>query len=372
MKERKANAKKNAACTVEEKISLLDSRAENLFEKGRFADAGKLYTQACELARQPNVRAYFLGQVGICHYNAGDDKQALQFLLKSARLFRPDQPEFMTDMYGYIHFHLGSLFEYHGKVSKALEARKICERYVDAQEKDTQWMLYAGISRNYELLGKHDEAIRYSQKAIQVLSDNDPGLAYLYESMGNNYLGLKQYHEAIKYFTKVMELDPEFERRDEVHLKVANSYQQLTNDQMALETYEKMLEIKQLTEKRENLGWLYLKIAQCQFRLERYEKSLLVTLEALRRRPRNQLEKAEVRSYLTNNYYELGRYRDAVAEGEKTIAIAKKFANDCQFYFRMALSYFKLGDKRSFNKYRNLCRKRPCDSSWIAYLDKLT
>ncbi len=372
MEAKDSKAKRNNATFPEERISQLDSDAEKLFEKGRYAEAGKLYRHAYDLARIANVRAYFAGQAGICHYNAGNDKEALRLLLKSSRLFEPDKPEFMPDMYGFVHFYLGSLFEYHGKIAKSLEARRICEKYVNSQEKDTQWMLYAGISRNFELMSKHDEAIKYSQKAIQVLSDNDPGLAYLYESMGNNYMGLKQYHEAIKYFSKVLELDPSFERQDDIHLKVASCYQQLTNDQMALETYEKMLELKNLTGKRESLIWLYAKIAQCQFRLERFEKSLLVTLEALRRRPRNNLEKAEIRSYLTNNYYELGRYKEAATEGEKTLKLARKFPGDNHFYFRIAMSYFKLGDKRNFSKYRSLYRKRYREDSWMAYLDKLT
>ncbi len=372
MELKELKAKLKSATSKQDRISLLDAYAEKLFEKGRYAEAARYYEQALALAPSANVRAYFSGQVGICHYNAGKDKEALQQLLKSARMFDPKKPEFMPDMYGFVHFHLGSLYEYHGKIAKSLQARRICETYVETQEKDTQWMLYAGISRNHEALGLHDEAIRYSQKAIQVLSDNDPGLAYLYESMGNNYMGLKQYHEAIKYFTKVMELDPAFERRDDVHLKVANCYQQLTNDQMALETYEKMLEIRQLTGRRENLIWLYIRIAQCQFRLDRFEKSLLVTLEALRRRPKNPLELVEVRSYLTNNYYELGRYKEAAAEGERTLKIAKKFPGDNLFYFRMALSYFKTGDKRSFARYRALYRKRFRDDNWTTFLDKLT
>ncbi len=363
--------KLKSAGSREEQISLLDTQAEKQFDRGRFTEAGKYFKQAYDLARQPNVRAYFAGKLGICYYNAGSDKEALACLLKSGRLFDAQKPEFMPDMCGLVHFYLGSLYEYHGKVAKSLEARQVCEKYVDSQERDTQWLLYAGISRSYEALGQHDEAIKYSQKAIQVLSDNDPGLAYLYESMGNSYMGLKQYHEAIKHFSQVLTLDPSFERSDDVYLKVASCYQQLTNDQMALETYEKILELKQLTGRRENLIWLYMKIAQCQFRLERYEKSLLVTLEALRRQPRNSLEKAEVRSYLTNNYYELGRYKEAAAEGEKTIKIAKKFPGDNLFYFRLALSYFKLGDKRNFAKYRALCHKRFSEDSWIAYLDKL-
>lgn len=364
------NALKNAK-SPEDQASLLDSHAEKLFAKGRFAEAARYYEQALKLAKQPNVRAYFSGQTGICYYNEGKDKEALVHLLKSSRSFDETKPEFMPDMCGFVHFYLGSYYEYHGKIAKSLEARKICEKYVESQEKDTRWMLYTGISRNYELMGKHDDSIRYSQKAIQVLSDNDPELAYLYESMGNSYMGLKQYHEAIKHFSKVLELDPDFERRDEVHWNLANCYQQLTNDQMALETYEKVLELKLLTDSRENLTGLYLKIAQCQFRLERYEKSLLVTLEALRRRPRNTMEKAEICSYLTNNYYELGRYKEAVAEGEKTMTIARRFPNDHLFYFRMALSYHKVNDRRNFAKFRALCHKRFRDNSWIAYLDKL-
>ncbi len=361
-----------AGCvSKEDKITLLDEYAGELFEKGEYERACKHYSEALVLEKEPNIRAYFAGQIGICHYNAKNDHDALMNLLKSARLFDPDKPEFMPDMYGFVHFHLGSLFEYHGKLAKSLEARRICEQYVDSQEKDTQWMLYAGISRNYEALGRHDDAIRYSQRAIQVLSDNDPGLAYLYESMGNNYMSLKQYPEAVKYFSKVIELDPNFERLDEIHLKLADCYQQLTNDKMALEAYKKILELKQLTGKRENLTWLYIKIAHCHFRLEQYEKSLLMTLESLRRPTRNKAERVEMRSFLTNNYYELGRYRDAVQEGEITLRLAKRFPNDQLFYYRLALSYHKLGNKKAFDKYRALCRKMFRDDSWNNYLDKL-
>ena len=97
-----------------------------------------------------------------------------------------------------------------------------------------------------------------------------------------------------------------------------------------------------------------------------------MTLEALRRRPRNKQEKAGAQSYLTNNYYELGRYMEAVQEGEKTLRLAKRFMNDNLFYFRMALSYHKLGDDKSFVKYRNVCKRYFPGDGWNNYLDKLT
>ncbi len=360
-----------AADSKEAKISLLDTFAEQLFRKEKYRQASEYYARALALAKLPNIRAYFAGQVGICHFNSGHDKEALEFLLKSARLFNKDEPGFMPDMCGFVHFHLGSLYEYHGKLIRSLEARRVCELYIDSQEKDTRWMLYTGISRINEALGQHDEAIKYSQKAIQVLSDDDPSLAYLYESMGNNYMSLNQHQEAVKSFSKVIELDPKFERLDEVQLKMADSYHELTNHRMALESYLKILELKQLTGELRNLTWLYTKIAHCHFSLDEFEKSLIMTLEALRRQPKNKLEKAEIRSYLTNNYYELGRYREAVVEGERTLQLAKRFPGDNFFYFRMALASYKLGDSKSFTRYRNLCRKLFKDDGWNKYLEKL-
>ena len=371
MNQQQFEAKLKRAVTEEQRISLLDAYAEELFNKDNYSEAITVYSQAFKIPKQPNAKAYFAGRIGICHFNEGNDQKAFLYLLKSVRLFEPDKPEFMPDMYGFVFFHLGSLYEYHGKIAKSLEARKVCEEYLDSQEKDTRWMLYAGLSRNYEALGKHSEAIRYSQRAIQVLSDNDPGLSYLYESMANNYMGLKQFQEAIKHFAKVLELDPMFERRDEIHVKMAECYRQLANYTMALETYEKILELKQITAKKKELVWLYLKMAECEFRLESFEKSLLIALEILRRSPGNKLEKAEARSYLTDNYYELGRYKEAVEEGERTLMLAKRFPNDDLFYVRMALSYHKLGDKKSFAKYRSLFRKMFQDDNWNKYLEKL-
>jgi tetratricopeptide (TPR) repeat protein len=365
------DAKLASAVSDEERISLLDAYAGELFEKESYPEAAGIYAQAMKMSKQTNVKAYFTGRIGICQFNAGKDKEAFSHLLKSARMFDPEKPEFMRDMYGFVFFHLGSLYEYYGKTAKSLEVRKACEEFADSQEKDTKWMLYAGLSRNYEALGKHDEAIRYTQRAIQVLSDNDPGLSYLYESMANNYMELQQYHEAIKHFSRVLELDPKFERRDDIQLRMADCYRHLANYRMALETYEKLLELKQITSKKQDMIWLYLKIAECYFRLESFEKSLLIALETLRRHPRNRLEKVEARSYLTNNYYELGRYKEAVEEGEQTLKLAKRFPNDDIFYMRMALCYHKLGDKKAFATYRALFKSMYREDTRNKYMEKL-
>ena len=116
--------KVKAGISIEDQITKLDSRAEQLFARGHFSEAGKYYSRALSLAKEPNVKAYFSGHIGICQYNAGKDKDALQHLLKASRLFDPAKPEFMPDMCGFVHFHLGSLLEYNGKITKSLEARR--------------------------------------------------------------------------------------------------------------------------------------------------------------------------------------------------------------------------------------------------------
>ena len=372
MNKQQFNARLKRAASDNERLAIHETYANALFDREKYTEALNIYEQALNHTKQQNVKAYLVGKIGICHFHKGEDKTAFQRLKKSVQLFKPEQPEFMRDMYGFVLFHLGSLYEYHGLISKSLEARKACEEYIDSQEKDTQWMLYSGLSRNYDALGKHSDAISYSQKAIQVLSDNDPGLSYLYESMANSYMELQQYPEAIRHFSRVLELDPDFERLDDVQMKLANCYRHVSNYAMALETYEKILKLKQLTAKSKDVVWIYLKLAECHFRMSSYEKSLLAAFEALSLHPRNPQEKAEAFSFKTDNYYELGRYQDAVENGEKTLKLAQRFPNDDIFYVRMALSFHKLGDKKSFAKYRAIVRKLFEADTWNKHLEKLS
>ena len=161
-------------------------------------------------------------------------------------------------------------------------------------------------------------------------------------------------------------------RRDEIHAKLAECYRKLSNYTMAIETYEKILKLKQLTSRSRDLAWIYLKMAECHFRTNSFEKSLLIALETLHRNPQDVLEKAEARSFLTDNYYELGRYKEAVEEGEATLRLAKRFPNDDLFYVRMALACHKLGDRKAFARYRSLFRKLFKDDNWNKQLDKLS
>jgi hypothetical protein len=74
-----------------------------------------------------------------------------------------------------------------------------------------------------------------TQKAIQVLSDNDPGLSYLYESMANNYIPSNRKPLSI---LEVLELIPS-SSADEIQLRMAVAIA-ILQLQDGAETYEKI------------------------------------------------------------------------------------------------------------------------------------
>ncbi|MDR0311420.1 MAG: hypothetical protein LBJ21_07530, partial [Acidobacteriota bacterium] len=73
-----------------------------------------------------------------------------------------------------------------------------------------------------------------------------------------------------------------------------------------------------------------------------------------------------------SSYYELGRHHEAVRDGESALKLAQRFPNDDLLYVRMALAFHKLGDKKSFVKYRALVRKLFKDDTWNKHLEKLS
>ncbi|MCZ6767664.1 MAG: hypothetical protein O7D93_00295, partial [Acidobacteria bacterium] len=80
---------------------------------------------------------------------------------------------------------------------------------------------------------------------------------------------------------------------------------------------------------------------------------------------------AEVHSYLTNNYYALGRYREAVEAGEKTLKISDKFHKMELMLPNLALSCYHLGQEDKFHFYRDWCNRDFPDLRWTRELNKL-
>lgn len=354
-----------------ERLEALEDLAGYYFDHDDYSKAVRYYAEAAELAPTRNLRAYYLGQKGTCHYLLHRDGQAARDLLAAREMFEATQEDFVPEVYGMVNFFLGSLFEYNGDHQSSLQARLQALKYLADLPQDAQWMLLAGMSRNYEEQGDHRRAIELSNQAISLIGHNDPELAYLYEGLAINHYELGEYQKALAYFSKVLEIDANFERKDEIYFSIGLCYQRLQDYRTALRSYLKILELKELSAKPESLCWLYIEIAHCYYQLKEHKKSLEFVERALQEPIEDQEELAEIRSYLTNNYYALGRYTEAVAEGEKTLKISSHFHDIEIMLTNLALSYYHLNQKKKFDYYRDWCNRAFPENSWTRHLNKL-
>ncbi|HSR67815.1 MAG TPA: tetratricopeptide repeat protein [Acidobacteriota bacterium] len=359
----------------EQRLDVLDMLAGHYYDEDEYAKAAQYYRQGEELAPSGNAKAYFAGQMGICHYLLEQDERAYEALRAAKQMFdeqRGDDEQRNEEVYGMVLFFLGSYYEYVGENEQSLKTRLQALKVLDELDGEAQWMLLSGISRNHERMGEHEKAIEYNMQAISLISDNDPELAYLYESMAANYFELGEYDEALSYYSKVLKADPNFSNTEQVHRRIAACYSRLLDYRMALQSYRKLLEIKKLeADSSQSLAWLYAEIAHCLYHLKEHRKALEAVEQGLKQPVGENVELANLRSFLTSSNRYLGHHEEAVAEGEKTLKISSDFPLLREMLPNLALSYYELGRIEDFERNRELCNKRFPDSGWTKHLNKL-
>jgi hypothetical protein len=60
-----------------------------------------------------------------------------------------------------------------------------------------------------------------------------------------------------------------------------------------------------------------------------------------------------------------------VEEGEKTLKISRSFHNLKLMLFSLALSYYKLGDRKNFKKYQDWCQHEFPEENLTRYIEGL-
>ncbi len=356
----------------EGRLDVLDQLAGHYYDLKDYKKAIEYYEKGEQLASRGNPRAYFSGQKGICFYLLQQDERAIQSLLEAKKMFSPAQDEFSADVYGMVHFFLGSYYEYTAQDEPSLQARLEALKYIDDLDQEAQWMLLSGLSRNHERRNEHRKALEYNMQAISLIGRDDPEMAYLYESMGNNHVRLGEYEEALSCYSKLLSCSPQFERLEEIYSKIGLCYQRLLDYRTALNAYLKLLEIKTLRRRDgETLAWLHIEIAHCHYHLNEHAQALEAARLGLAEPEQSKDEQADLRSYLTSCSHALGNHQEAVREGEETLRISESFSKLAEMLPNLALSCYELNQMEKFRFYRDWCNRDFPDSSWTQHLNKL-
>ncbi|MEE8585736.1 MAG: tetratricopeptide repeat protein [Acidobacteriota bacterium] len=356
----------------EDRLDVLDQLAGHFYDLKDYKKAIQHYEKGEQLASPGNARAYFSGQKGICYYLLQKDERAIQSLLDAKNMFSPAEDEFSADVYGMVHFFLGSYYEYTGEDEPSMQARLEALKFIDELDQEAQWMLLSGLSRNHERRNEHRKALQYNMQAISLIGHNDPEMAYLYESMGNNHVGLGEYEEALSCYSKILSSSPQFERLEEIYSKIGLCYQRLLDYRTALNAYLKLLEVKKLQRTEgESLAWLHIEIAHCHYHLKEYAQALQAARQGLDEPVPGGDDLADLRSYLTSCNHALGNHQEAVRQGEQTLKISESFAKLAEMLPNLALSCYELNQMEKFRFYRDRCNRDFPDSSWTKHLNKL-
>ena len=356
---------------VQDKLEVLDEIAAHYYEEDQFQKAVTYYQQAEKLAPEGNPRAYYQGLEGICYFLMNQDEKAYLALTGAKEMLHPDGKDFDPEICGLVHYFLGSLYEYGEQNDASLESRLEAFKYMSHLHDEAQWMLLAGMSRNYEVQGAFSKAVKFNTEAISLISRDDPEIVYIFESLGYSHYELGEFDKALEYFSQVLEADQGFERQDEIYFIIGLCNRRLLDFSMALDSYLKLLELKELQDSPEPLAWLYLEIAHCYYSLKKYEKSVEMVEKGLKESIEGKTEKAEIHSYLTNNYHGMGRFEEAVKAGEKTLKISDDFHSIEIMLPNLALSYHQLGNTEKFKHFRDWCNRDFPDLGWTKQLNKL-
>jgi tetratricopeptide (TPR) repeat protein len=356
---------------VQDKLEVLDEIAAHYYEDDNFQTAILYYQQARELTPSGNSRAYFQGLEGICHFLLNQDEEAYRALSGAQEMLDPDEEEFDPEIFGLVHYFLGSLYEHGEKNEASLASRLEAFEYLTHLHLEAQWMLLAGLSRNYEIQGDFHKAVKFNTDAISLISQDDPEIVYIFESLGCSHYELGEFDKALEYFSRVLEVDQGFERQEEIYFNIGLCNQRLLNFRMALDSYLKLMELKELESSTDPLVWLYIEIAHCYYSLKEHEKSIEIVEKGLKESIEDKAEEAEIHSYLANNYHDMGRYEEAVEAGERTLKISDQFHHIEIMLPHLALSYHQLGNTEKFEHYRDWCNRDFPELSWTKQLNKL-
>ncbi|WP_299432064.1 tetratricopeptide repeat protein [uncultured Aquimarina sp.] len=255
-------------------------------------------------------------------------------------------------------------FEYDSVISSYHKIIEIIEENLVDNYKLEIW--YEKLANSYYLNGKNSKALKYQEKAIEILKTNSSSksfsLAQSYCYLGRIYSSLENFKEALKYYNlsingmkNVSQLTS-----DELTLyyinigNIGNIYNYQKNYKKAIEYQTQFVEYLESTlpSNHPDLGAAYNNIANTYKKKGEYEKAIEYQMKDLNILKKemgiNHPDTASSYSNLSSIYYSMGNYTKSIIYLEKAINIGIQvfdtYHPDLAFYYNnIAFIYKNLG-----------------------------
>ncbi len=141
--------------------------------------------------------------------------------------------------------------------------------------------IYPVIALSYQSIGDYKSALKYYEKALNILDDNNLNKTLSYSGMGEMYKELGDYKKALINYQKALKIIENRLGKNSIDTtmfydKIGNFYMEMKNYPKALEVLNKSLAIKKntTTTKKIDMALSYMNLGSVYYRMKNYSKAL--------------------------------------------------------------------------------------------------
>src|SRR6185437_14630596 len=178
-----------------------------------------------------------LSNTGFCFMNKGDLPKALDYYLKSLKLYEEIQDK---KGIGYCYVYLGQFYYYQSDDSKALEYfQKALKIKQELGDKKGTGSCYVNIGNFYLKKNDYTTALDYYLKGLKILTEinNKKYIENCYGNIGNIYYYQLDNNKALEYYIKALRIQQEINDKNGMaisYLNIAGVYEKLANYKLAI------------------------------------------------------------------------------------------------------------------------------------------
>jgi signal transduction histidine kinase len=233
------------------------------------------------------------------------------------------------------------------------------------------------ISKTYYVIGDYTSSLDAAAKLMELSHriNYQPGIAGAYQVTGLIYLAQDKFDDAITNFKKALDLfiqQKDLAKQAKIYFDLGICYDESGKAQSAFSYLDKAIDIAGQAKDGNLVSMVNDRTGEAWFHLKDYSKALAYYQKSIDSKFTSNWELDFAYSGLAQTYYELGNYKNAITNAQKSLSIAQKVnsrSDKVRAYEILAKSYAAIKDYKLAYNYHVLL-KQSNDSLFDAEKEK--